>query len=245
MSAPIFDDRLRRLRRERATRLGGDRFLHARAFEDCLDRLIDISNDFKATLVIGDAGEMSAAALTRALPNSNMTFADDADLMQVEPGSFDLCIAIGLLESNNDLTTTAFALRHSLSPGGLLLGAVVGGNSLPRLRTAMIAADRSSGTVSPRVHPSIDGPSLAALLGSVGLVQSVVDVERVDVRYPDLDRLIADLRAMGCTNILAARSRRPLMRQQLDIARAIFLTGGDSGIERFEILHFAAWSPQI
>ena len=245
MSTPIFDDNLRRLRRERAMRLGGDRFLYARAFEDCLDRLMDISTDFKAALVIGDSEAMSAAALAKSLPNVSVTLTSDADIMQVEPGSFDLCIVIGQLESNNDLISTAFALRHSLSPGGLLLGAVVGGNSLPRLRAAIIAADRTSGTVSPRVHPTIDGASLAALLSSVGLIQSVIDIDRVDVRYPDLDRLIADLRAMACTNILAERSRRPLMRHQLDIARAEFLAGNELAIERFEILHFAAWAPQI
>lgn len=244
MSTPIFDDRVRRLRRARAAHLGGDRFLHARAFDDCLDRLADIRKQFIAALVIDGADEGWTAALTAVLPTASVTVASDAEAARFAPGSFDLCLSIGQLESSSDLTTAAFTLRHLLAPGGLLLGAIVGGNSLPRLRAAMLAADRANGVATPRIHPSIDGPTLSALLGSVGLIQPVIDVDRVDVSYSGLDRLVADLRAMGCTNILAERSRRPLTRHQVDIARTAFLAGDDRATERFESLHFAAWAPE-
>jgi len=153
-------------------------------------------------------------------------------------------VTIGELESANDVQAAAFALRHALRPGGLLIGAIIGGNSLPRLRAAMLAADREDGGTAPRVHPSIDGPSLAALLISVGFTLPVVDVDRVDVDYPDLDRLVGDLRAMGCTNILTERSRRPVTRRALDHARAAFSDGART-IERFELIHFAAWAPEV
>ncbi len=161
------------------------------------------------------------------------------------PGSVDLCLSIGELDSVNDVQAAAFALRQMLRPGGLLLGAIVGGSSLPRLRDAMLAADRVDGGAAPRLHPSIDGPSLAALLISVGFSEPVIDVDRVAVRYPTLDRLVGDLRAMGCTNILDQRSRRPIGRRGLAAARAVFLGGADQVEERFELLHFAAWAPDI
>jgi hypothetical protein len=73
----------------------------------------------------------------------------------------------------------------------------------------------------------------------------VVDVDRVQVPYASLDRLVRDLRGMGATNILAARSRRPLSRQAKAAAAQQFAAAGNGecAIETFEILHFAAWTP--
>ena len=240
MTRSLFDDHARRLRRDRASRLGGELFLHARAFDDCLDRLVDVRVNFTNALIVGCADLNWRESLS-----SIVTHVSTADPWSIAPQSFDLCVSIGELETANDVQAAAFALRHMLRPGGLLIGAIVGGNSLPRLRAAMLAADRAEGGATPRLHPSIDGPSLAALLTSVGFIQPVVDVDRVDVAYPDLDRLVGDLRAMGCTNILAERSRRPITRRGLDIARTAFREGADRTVERFELLHFAAWAPEI
>ncbi|MEO6579834.1 MAG: SAM-dependent methyltransferase [Sphingomicrobium sp.] len=244
MSMTIFDEQQRQLRRERAARLNGDRFLHQRAFDDCLDRLSHIKRDFAAPLIVGSAGESWAAQLSDALSGAPVRVVEASDTGALCPGSFDLCLSIGELETSSDLTAATFTLRHLLGPGGLLLGSIVGGQSLPRLRAAMLAADRSKGAATPRIHPQIDGPSLSALLASVGLAEPVIDVDRVDVSYPSIDRLVADLRAMGCTNILTQRSRTMLSRSQLEVARSAFLSGEDRAIERFDLLNFAAWAPQ-
>lgn len=236
----MFDDHARARRQQRAARLGGDRFLHERAFDDCLDRLADVRTRFDTAAIIGDGDLRWRNRLAAFVPDVRV-----GDAADMAPGSVDLCLSIGDLESTNDIQAAAFALRHMLRPGGLLHGAIVGGNSLPRLRGAMLAADRVDGGAAPRLHPSIDGPSLAALLGSVGFTEPVIDVDRVAVSYPDLDRLVGDLRAMGCTNILSERSRRPISRRGLAAARAAFLDGSDPANERFELLHFAAWAPQI
>lgn len=239
MSGPLFDDHARRLRRERAARLGGDRFLHARAFDECLDRLADIRTRFASALIAGPSGPGWRDSLSAIIPSVSV-----ADAGSAIPRSFDLCLSIGQLDQSNDVQAAAFALRHLLRPGGLLIGAIVGGNSLPRLRAAMLAADRASGGVAARLHPSIDGPSLAALLTSVGFSEPVIDVDRVEIAYPDLDRLVRDLRAMGCTNVLTERSRRPITRRGLATARTAFLDGDKPGVERIELLHFAAWAPE-
>lgn len=244
MSTPIFDETIRQLRRARAVRLGGDRFLHDRAFADCLDRLADIRKAFTSALIVGQASQAWMAALSTALPHAIITTATEKEVLHVAPASFDLCLSIGELETSADLTTAAATLRQLLAPGGLLLGAIIGGNSLPRLRAAMLAADLAGGGATPRIHPSIDGPSLSALLGAVNFVEPVVDVDRLDVSYSNLDRLVEDLRFMGCTNILTNRSRRPLTRGQIAAARNAFLGGQDRVFERFDLLHFAAWSPQ-
>jgi len=240
VSRLLFDDHARKLRRSRAARLGGELFLHARAFDDCLDRLADIRTNFATALIAGCPDPRWHQTLAAIVP-----FVSVADPGLVDPQSFDLCLSIGELETSNDVQAAAFALRHLLRPGGLLIGAIVGGDSLPRLRAAMLAADRADGAAAPRLHPSIEGASLAALLTSVGFAEPVIEVDRVDVAYPDLDRLVTDLRAMGCTNLLAERSRRPISRRGLAAARAAFCNDRDRTVERFELLHFAAWAPEI
>jgi len=113
------------------------------------------------------------------------------------------------------------------------------------LRAAMHEADRAEGFAVPHVHPRVDGPTLAALLGGAGFINPVVDVDRVQVRYESLTRLVRDLRAMGVTNILNARSPRGLSRRAWQAARHAFAAAGDDGrtAEIYEILHFAGWNP--
>jgi hypothetical protein len=107
----------------------------------------------------------------------------------------------------------------------------------------MRAADAVSGVAAAHVHPRIEASALSPLLSDAGFVRPVVDVERVQVSYPSLDRLVADLRAMGATNILKGRSG-PLTRVQRDAASRLFAAAGTDGktTETFEILHFAAWT---
>jgi hypothetical protein len=72
----------------------------------------------------------------------------------------------------------------------------------------------------------------------------VVDVDRVQVSYESLTRLVDDLRRMGATNILSARSRRPLVKAERIAAIEAFASAQQDGrtTETFEILHFAAWT---
>jgi len=167
----------------------------------------------------------------------------DLESLPFDAEAFDLALCIGTLETANNLPLAAAALHLVLRPGGLLLGALAGGQSLPRLRKAMLAADLVTAQASPHLHPRIEGPSLARLLTEVGFAMPVIDVDRIELEYGSLDALVRDLRAMGATNILHARSRRPLSRLAREAARAAFLAGENRAVEQIEILHFAGWKP--
>ena len=109
----------------------------------------------------------------------------------------------------------------------------------------MRAADVVMGAAAPHVHPRIEPASLAQLLLSAGFAMPVVDVDGVSVGYRGLLQLVADLRAMGATNVLRQRPKTPLNRAALGAAERDFASGAQDGrtVETFEILHFAAWSP--
>jgi hypothetical protein len=159
--------------------------------------------------------------------------------------SYDLILSIGTLDTVNDLPRALQALRASLMKDSLLIGATVGGESLPQLRLAMHAADRFAGGSAPHVHPRIEAASLSPLLSACGFLMPVVDVDRVQVSYETLGNLVADLRRMGATSILNQRSRTPLSRQAKAAAETAYRSAGDGSrtLETFEILHFAAWTP--
>ena len=257
MSGNLFDMKARAMRRDRALRSGPALFVLERAFEDIIDRISAIRRGFASTLLLGapDPGwpkrlAQVAEKVTALDPGPLFAAAADGarvreDAIDLEPGSFDLIVAIGTLDTVNDLPGALLRLRFMLKPDSLLIGAIAGGETLPRLRRAMRAADKQAGEASPHIHPRIEPAALAGLLASAGLTMPVVDVDRVEVSYRDLGSLISDLRAMGATNILSARSRRPLGRAAMQAAEADFAAGQLEGrtVETFEVLHFAGWSP--
>jgi SAM-dependent methyltransferase len=251
-----FDRRLRRLRRDRAAaRFAEADYLHRLIADELIERLDFVKRDFRRALDLGCAG----GYLTRRLRERGLdvTSCDagcafarqaggvqcDEDRLPFADGAFDLVVSAGALDTVNDLPGALLLIRRALRPDGLFLGAFAGAGSLPRLRRAMLAADEVEGGAAARIHPQIDVRAAGDLLTRAGFALPVVDAQPVDVRFSSLMDLVRDLRAMGATNLLAARSRRPLGRHALAAAIADFDGGGDKTTERFEILHLLGWSP--
>lgn len=240
----LFDMRLRSLRGDRARRTGPALFLHDRAFADILERLKHVNRRFEKALLVGAANPEWVNSLAEVAGNVELIEHRNEDDLDAEPGRFDLAVAIGTLDTVNDLPAALLRLRFLLKPDSLLIGAMSGGDTLPRLRQAMRAADSVMGAAAPHIHPRIEPAALAQLLMSAGFAMPVVDVDRVRVSYPSLRKLTADLRAMGATNVLRQRSRTPLSRSAMEAAERDFAGDQDDRtVETFEILHFAAWSP--
>jgi NADH dehydrogenase [ubiquinone] 1 alpha subcomplex assembly factor 5 len=239
----LFDQRLRAMRLERALRRGPELFLHERSYEDILDRLSLIRRRFEKALLIG---RFEGAWRDRLLGFAQSVDVIDAGaLLTVEPGAYDLCVAGSGLDTVEDLSNALLTIRFALGEDSLLIGAVPGGDTLPALRAAMRAADERMGAATAHVHPRIEPAGLTSLLTSAGFTMPVVDLDRVQVTYKSLGDLVRDLRAMGATNLLSARSRQPLSRSAVTAATEQFNAGAIDGrvTELFEILHFAAWTP--
>jgi hypothetical protein len=83
------------------------------------------------------------------------------------------------------------AVHFSVQPEALLIGAMSGGETLPKLRSAMRAADVVTGVASPHIHPRIEASALAPLLTAAGFINAVVDLDRVQVAYRSFARLVA------------------------------------------------------
>jgi len=88
---------------------------------------------------------------------------------------------------------------------------------------------------------------LGALLQRAGFALPVVDSEVVTVTYASPLALMQEIRAMGASNMLLARRRRPVTRRL--VMRAAELYAERFGIAggrvraTFEILTLTAWAP--
>ena len=133
-------------------------------------------------------------------------------------------------------------------PDGLFLGAFLGTGTLSELRDSLLTAEiEIYGGTSPRVFPFADVRDSGALLQRAGLALPVSDVDTVTVRYASMFDLIRDLRAMGSTNSLADRSRRPATRALFSFSAEIYAerySDPDGRIRAtFSIVWLSGWAP--
>lgn len=246
MTTPLFDPALRRLRFARA-RQTGTSFLLDRMFDEVVDRLAAIARPPGRLLVVGPAmpgWRERLAPLAATIDWIDPADSDEANT-DLSVATYDAALAVGSLDSVNALPLALRTIALALRPDAPLLGALVGGNSLPRLRRALIETDLASGTAFPRSHPRIDPPTLAGLLGAAGFAEPVVDVDRVTLRYAALGRLVGDLRDAAATNLLAQRSTAYPGREWPQRLAAAFMAGVDPdgrAVESLDILHFHGWS---
>lgn len=252
----LFDMRLRALRRDRAFHLGPELFLFERAFEDCIERISLLHRQFDRALLIGCPdpnwpGRLEGLARNVDTLDPGPLFASAArgktvveDRWEPAPRRYDLVLAIGTLDTVNDLPLALRLTAYAMGSDALFLAAMSGGDTLPQLRAAMRAADALGAGAAAHVHPRIEASALAALLADAGFINPVVDIDRVAVGYPSLDRLVGDLRQMGSTNMLNARARFIGRAGRKAAADAFRLAGnGSRTTETFEILHLACWTP--
>ena len=87
----------------------------------------------------------------------------------------------------------------------------------------------------------------AALLQRAGFALPVTDVESLIVRYDHMFALMAELRAMGATNALRDRARRPLRRATLlraaETYAALFSDADGRVRATFDIVWLSGWAP--
>ncbi len=252
----IFDRNRRAALRNRSWQRGGsNNFMWRHLADDLADRLAYVSRDFKDVLIIGPMASFAAmilgdrkaittlAALSNAEAVSVGGVVVEEDRLPFVPGSFDLIITAGTLDSVNDLPGALIQMRRCLRPDGLLLGAMFGSGTLSQLKAAMMLADGER--AMPHIHPQIDLRSAADLLTRTGFALPVVDNDTIAVRYSSLNILINDVRDMGAGNALSG-SRPYFGKGALGRLTRAWAEYGDSEgkvTEQFSIIHFSGWSP--
>ncbi len=269
----IFDRALVRTRLARAIKQGSADFLLLRAVEDMSSRLALALRPFPRVLDLGTPGSqlaamlaalpgqrsvLRAASLIEATPAAEQSCATavqswqslciDEEALPFAPESFDLAVSALALQWVNDLPGVLAQIRRALAPDGLFLACMMGGQTLQELRAALAQAEEEiTGGVSPRIAPFADLRDMGGLLQRAGFALPVTDIDSVTVRYSNMFALMADLRAMGATNALVQRLKKPLRRSVLmraaDIYAQRFADTNGRIRATFEIIWLSGWAP--
>lgn len=202
--------------------------------DDMIERLSFVRLAPQRALVIGPCTPALTVYLQHSATLTHSLLGNPAE--PLPEGGYDCIAVLGQLDAINDLPGALIHLRNALTPGGLVIASFIGGQSLPTLRAAMMAAEPER--PAARIHPMVDSRAVPGLLQRAGWKDPVVDTHTLTARYASLDRLVADLRDQGLGNALN-RPAAPLGKAALARARAAFAERADADgktAETFEII---------
>jgi SAM-dependent methyltransferase len=249
-TAPVlFDRALLRARQRRAQAQGPATFLLDRVAEDIGDRLLAVTRKFSDVADVWSPGELLQRPVAdRFASITRLALESESETLLLKPESLDLVVSALALQFVNDLPGVLAQIRRALRPDGLLLAAMLGGDTLSELRQCFAAAEAEcEGGVSPRVAPFADLRDVGSLLQRAGFALPVTDVDRVVVRYDSAFALMHDLRRMGATNILFDRRRTPARRATVLRMAQIYgerFADPDGRIRAtFDIVWLSGWAP--
>jgi hypothetical protein len=261
---PIVDADLVVLRKRRALRAPDPAawFLMRRAADDLGERLAAVGRRFPRAAVFYSQTSAAAEALIAggkvdevlrvendsALLGGDAGIVGEAERLPDLGAPLDLAVSLYALQDFNDIPGMLIQIRAALKPDGLFLGCLAGGATLTELRESLLAAETEVlGGASPRVTPFADVRDAGGLLQRAGFALPVADLETVVVRYDSMFALMRDLRAMGATSALHARSRRPATRALFFRAAEIYASrfaDADGRVRAtFQTIWLSGWAP--
>ncbi len=231
-----------RMHRNRALLCNPAMFLHAAVRDDVQDRIAMVTKTF------------TDPAIVTAFPQvwhdlwPDARYVDDSDVLDLSEGAHDLVVHCLGLHWANDPVGQLIQCRRALRADGLCLALAFGGQTLHELRGALGQAEiEVTGGLSPRVAPMGEIRDLGALLQRAGLALPVADSAPLTASYASPLALMRDLRAMGETNALTERLRRPTRRAVLMRAAELYEKAHGDADGRvpatFEIITLTGWAP--
>ena len=239
---PLTDRTSLARNRRRAERQGFAAFLHDLAADVIEERLEEVNRRFTDMAVVTGHPDFWKSRFPDA------TVVPDEDVLALALGSHDLVVHALALHWANDPVGQLVQARRALRPDGLFLGVTFGGQTLSELRSALAEAEVALiGGLSPRVLPMGEIRDLGSLLQRAGLALPVADNLTQVVTYESPLALLRDLRAMGESNALSERNRRPppkrLFAEMERVYSGAFPAGNGRVRAMFELVFLTGWAP--
>jgi malonyl-CoA O-methyltransferase len=152
--------------------------------------------------------------------------------------SVDIAASNLMLQWCDDLDSAFREVRRVLKPDGLFAFTTFGPDTLRELRAAWSAVDGYS-----HVNTFIDMHDIGDALVRAGLMEPVLDVERVTLTYQDVRSLMRDLKVIGAHNVTAGRPRGLLGRGTLRRLETAYESARRAGVipATYEVVYGAAW----
>lgn len=165
----------------------------------------------------------------------------DTERLPLADGWSDFVFSSLMLQWSADPDRVFAEWRRVLAPGGLLLFATLGPDTLRELREAWQAVDSR-----PHASAFMDMHDLGDGLIRAGFAGPVLDVEYLTVTYPDVKGVLADLKGLGATNAASGRPRALTGKR----AWAAFVQAYESRRTdgrlpaTYEVVYGHAWAPE-
>jgi malonyl-CoA O-methyltransferase len=163
----------------------------------------------------------------------------DAARLPLADGSVDLIVSNLMLHwCDPDAVFAEF--RRVLAPQGLLSFSAFGPDTLRELRSAWSRVDSHS-----HVHRFIDMHDLGDALVRGGFTAPVLDVDRFTLRYLDVRRVAADLKATGAHNAGEDRPRGLTTPRRFAAMQKAYESFRQDGRlpATYEVVYAHAWAP--
>lgn len=217
-------------------------FLHDEVCVEIKDRLELVNKRFKNPAIVTGFPDIWA----EFFPNATIVL--DNDVLDLDEGAHDLVISALNLHWANDPVGQMIQCHRALSPDGLFLAAMFGGQTLAALRSALAEAEiKVTRGLSPRILPMGEIRDLGGLLQRAGFALPVADSTKRKVTYHDAFALMRDLRLMGEGNALSDRLRKPTRRGVFELMRNIYSETYQEKdgriIAEFELIFLSGWAP--
>ena len=164
----------------------------------------------------------------------------DAHSLPLAAGSIDLVFSSLMLQWCEPGAALA-EVRRVLKPTGFFAFSTFGPDTLKELRAAWAQADGLT-----HVNRFLDMHDVGDALTRSGLAEPVLDVDRIELGYPDPLALMRDLKAIGAHNVTAGRPRTLLGRARLKRMSDAYeaLRRGATLPATYEVIYGASWGAE-
>jgi len=162
----------------------------------------------------------------------------DAMRLPIADASVDVVFSSLMLQWCDPLDVVFAEIRRVLKPQGFFAFSTFGPDTLKELRAAWAAVDGYN-----HVNQFVDMHDVGEALVRAGLVEPVLDVDRIQVTYANTVSLMKDLKAIGAHNVTAGRARGLMGRSRLAHVEAAYETYRREGRlpASYEIIYGATW----
>jgi malonyl-CoA O-methyltransferase len=162
----------------------------------------------------------------------------DALRLPIGDASVDLVFSSLVLQWCEPLEQALAEVRRVLKSTGFFAFSTFGPDTLKELRAAWAQADGHT-----HVNHFIDMHDIGDALGRAGLAEPVLDVDRIELAYPDTLALMRDLKAIGAHNVTAGRARTLTGRARLTRMSEAYeaFRRGDRLPATYEVIYGASW----
>jgi len=162
----------------------------------------------------------------------------DALRLPLRTASVDLVFSSLMLQWCEPLDAALAEVRRVLCPAGHFAFSTFGPDTLQELRAAWAEVDAHT-----HVNRFIDMHGVGESLVHAGLAEPVLDVDRIELGYPDTLTLMRDLKAIGAHNATAGRPRTLIGRRRLERMSAAYeaFRRGTQLPATYEVIYGASW----